>query len=98
MKIEFHPDAQAELDASMEYYERQQPGLSNRFWAELEEKLVQIAERPMSYRDYGGYRRASLKIFPFYIAFSVDTDAILVWAIAHMKRRPTYWLNRMKYG
>jgi hypothetical protein len=37
---------------------------------------------------------ASLKRFPFVIAFELHEQHVLVLAVAHAKRRPLYWLTR----
>jgi hypothetical protein len=32
--------------------------------------------------------------FPFAIAYALDGDRIVVLAVAHLRRRPGYWLGR----
>jgi hypothetical protein len=96
MNIEFHPLARLEADEAAIYYDTEQPGTGTRFLTELSNKLAQIAESPLLFGSCGAYRRANLKVFPYYIAFTIEVKAIRVWAIAHAKRRPNYWAKRMK--
>lgn len=43
-----------------------------------------------------GYRRVNLKVFPYYIAYSVEAGSIVVLAFAHAAREPEYWIRRMQ--
>jgi len=40
-------------------------------------------------------RRFVLQRFPFSIAYLIDGDHLIVLAIAHSRRRPLYWLDRI---
>jgi len=39
-------------------------------------------------------RKAIVNVFPFNIIYSILPDKILVVAVAHQHRRPSYWINR----
>ncbi len=43
-------------------------------------------------------RRFLLARFPFAIAFIVESDQVVVLAVAHLRRRPGYWLGRRPPG
>ena len=96
MRLELHPEADTEFAAQVEYYEDQQPGLGQRFYSEVIGCLDWIAENPALPRLRQSYRRVNLKVFPFYIAYVVEGDLVWVLAIAHGRRRPGYWKERMK--
>jgi hypothetical protein len=56
-----------------------------------------LLEEPMLRRPVGRrLRRALLTRFPFSLIFAEESDAILIVAVAHHKRRPDYW--RMRSG
>jgi toxin ParE1/3/4 len=95
MRVELHPEADAEFAAQVEYYEDRQPGLGQRFYREMMGCLDWIAKNPTVPRLRKSYRRVSLKVFPFYIAYVVERDLIWVLAVAHGARRPGYWTHRM---
>lgn len=95
MKVDYHLLAQADIHEALAYYETQMPGTGERFYSELEKKIAQIAESPRQFRDYGGYRRANLNVFPYYIAFTTAGDTIQILAVAHAKRHPDFWKKRM---
>lgn len=48
MRVEFHPEAMAELRAAAEYYEQQHNGLGSRFIGSVEAAVAHIAEAPTS--------------------------------------------------
>jgi len=45
---------------------------------------------------FGAYYWVRLRRFPYLIYYRVVTDSlILVYAVAHARRRPGYWLGRV---
>lgn len=32
--------------------------------------------------------------FPYSVVYRIEHDAILVFAVAHLRRRPGYWIDR----
>lgn len=93
--LEFHPEALAELECATGDYEARQPGLGVRFRRILETTCGAIVGNPMVWRERpGGCRRVNLPGFPFFIAFIIDGDRILIVAVPHSSRKPGYWRNR----
>jgi plasmid stabilization system protein ParE len=98
-----HPEARRELRRAALWYDERSPGLGHEFLAEVAATLDRIGERPQSFppwpnaRNVGRepIRRAVLRRFPYVLAFEVETDQILVLAVAHGKRRPAYWSGRI---
>jgi hypothetical protein len=95
VRIELHPEADAEFAAQVDYYEDQQRGLGQRFYHEVIGCLEWVATNPMLPRLRKHYRRVNLKVFPFYIAYVVEGDLLWVLAIAYGYRRPGYWTERL---
>lgn len=94
--IEFDPEARAEVLAAEAWYTAK-GGLrvSDQFLAELRECLAGIVESPLAWPEYfEGTRRRLLGRFPYSVVYRLDPDRILVVAVAHLKRRPGYWLRR----
>ena len=40
-------------------------------------------------------RRLLLKVFPYRIIYRVEGEEIVVYAVAHVRRRPGYWRQRV---
>lgn len=95
MRVELHPEADAEFAAQVEYYEDKQPGLGQRFYREVIGCLDWIAANPTLPRLRKGHHRVNLKVFPFYVAYVVEDDMVWVLAVAHGYRRPGYWRKRL---
>lgn len=97
MKIEFLKPAQIELDDAFDYYESQLLDLGYRFQSEIRLSLSRIISYPKSYQKIGKYsRRCLVQKFPYSIIFQYieNKQMIVVVAIAHLHRRPDYWLSR----
>jgi plasmid stabilization system protein ParE len=96
LPIEFHSDARAEADASFEYYLQRSPRAAEAFCRELENALRQIQVGLEKWPKYlHGTRRYLLKRFPFVIVYRLTEVRIEILAVAHGRRRPGYWADRL---
>ncbi len=102
MTLRLHPEANAELVASAEWYEQQQSGLGSAFSSEVFRALDAIAEHPDTWPLWPGVhhtppiRRFLLPDFPFALSYVVLEDRVVVLAVAHVRRRPGYWFKRAR--
>jgi toxin ParE1/3/4 len=103
VRIEFHPEAAHEVDAIIDWYEGQRAGLGPEFFAQLGRDLQTIAENPRMSPPWPDararaqdVRRLIMGRFPFALPYIVREDLVVVLAIAHVRRRPEYWLKRTK--
>jgi len=72
MKIRFLKEAQREFLAGIEYYDRQENGLGQRFETETDRAVLWLAKHPLVCPLRRGlYRRLNLRVFPYYIAYVV---------------------------
>ena len=95
MRIEFHPDATAELEASADWYSERSPGASRNFLVAIDVALASIVQDPRRlFRVDERHQACSVVKFPFQIVYRHDPNRILIVAIAHAKRRPGYWRDR----
>ena len=95
MRLVILPQASEELRDAVEYYEAEGFGLGERLWTELLRYLRWIAENPTLPRlRPGNYRRVNLEVFPYYVAYAIRGEAIVVLAISHAARMPEHWIDR----
>jgi plasmid stabilization system protein ParE len=101
VRLELHPEAQAELRSAALWYDERRPGLGDEFIAEVSATLDRIGDAPESYPPWPRtraadplIRKAIIQRFPYVIAFEEHKRHLLVLAVAHSKRRPLYWLTR----
>ena len=89
--------AKDEMAEAAEYYEWQTKGLGFDFLDEVEHTTKRIQELPESgkcLRD--NTRRKLLRRFPFGIVYCFEKEKIVVVAVMHLRRRPNYWVKRLK--
>ncbi len=102
MRIRLHPGASADLTSAGDWYEHQLPGLGADLAEEVDRALDAIAERPMTWPlwpgvgEAFGVRRFLLARFPFAVGYLAEGSDVVVLAVAHLRRRPGYWLGRLQ--
>jgi len=97
MKTEFLPEAEEEFREAARYYEKEAPGVGLRFVAEVRKGAILISENPYAAAGIGSdIRRKVLNHFPYSLLYSVESESIVIVAVAHQKRRPRYWRGRVK--
>lgn len=95
MNYEFLTEARNEFWEAALYYESREPGLGMRFKGEVEYVIQRILADPCLWRERpGGYRRVNCPVFPYYVAYFVRQDKIVIAAVGHGHRRPDYWKSR----
>jgi plasmid stabilization system protein ParE len=91
----FHPEAEQEMFAALDYYGEIDSLLAQDLQARLADALARIEEHPHQFPPYLlGTRRCLLRRFPYTIVFDVTPASVLVLAIAHQHQRPGYWSHR----
>jgi len=96
MIIRLLTPAQAELDEAVAWYADQAPGLGDAFLLETLKAIKLIEQFPRAWHPLTPQiRRCRLRRFPYSVVYTVDGDDLLVLAIAHQHRKPSYWRSRM---
>jgi len=96
MKIEFLPEAKAELEDAVDYYELQVQGLGDTFKTIAKSTIKRISTFPTAWTEIRpDVRRCIMHKFPYNILYSVEEDIILIIAVAHHHRNPNYWIDRI---
>jgi plasmid stabilization system protein ParE len=89
------PQADLEIEAAFQWYEKEQPGLGLEFLGELRATYNRIVEGPLKYQHLrSGVRRALLRRFPYAVYFAVEQSRIVVLAVLHASRDPAEWQRR----
>ena len=96
-----HPEAVAEFDAAVRWYQKQEPeiGLTLIDRAQQARKDLALwpnAAPPFTTADDGTVIRSNaVRGYPYRIVYTVEPDSILILAYAHERREPGYWLHRL---
>ena len=80
MRLEFHPEALAEYEFAVTYYEQHQVGLGNRFLASVEYALQSILTAPMTCpSSIRMFVAASPGFFPTQFSTRSSATTFLFW-------------------
>lgn len=94
-RVIFHPEAETEMVAAAEFYEARSTGLGIDFIAEVERATRALANYSrIGHRFSRRLRRILVQRFPYGLLYRVETQRIVVVAVAHARRRPAYWRHR----
>ena len=95
MTYSFHPDAEVELNASVDYYQECKDGLGAQFAYEVQKTIQRILEYPTAWQKLDGdIRRCLTNRFPFGIIYFQKDNEIIVLAVMQLHRKPNYWKER----
>ena len=94
-KLEFHPEAQTELENASNWYRERSDLAARAFTQEVVHALKRIAESPESWpQTRANERRFLFRRFPYSIIYRVRENEVFITAIAHQRLRPGYWKSR----
>jgi hypothetical protein len=69
--------------------------LGVQFLTEFDAAIRRIFAYPKSYALLENeVRRCLIKRFPYGILYGIDADTILIIAVAHLHRKPNYWVKK----
>jgi hypothetical protein len=96
MRFWFHSAAEADLAATVEYYEACEPGLREDFFLEVQASLANVLAYPLAWpAKEVNIRQCLLHRFPYGVLYGVEPDGIEILAIMHLHRRPGSWRDRL---
>lgn len=101
MNFRVLPEADGEAIAAALWYDDQQSGLADEFFAEIEIAYASIMQNPLGLPrlEYGfemiDVHRCLMHRFPYSVIYVCRPEEVVVVAIAHTRRQPMYWLNRL---
>ena len=92
----YHRLADIELARSAVFYERRRKFLGEAFLDAVEETLAGIQNHSeLGHPGKFGTRSWKTKRFPFRMVYLERPDRIWIVAVAHLSRKPNYWLERL---
>lgn len=95
--VSLHPAALAEAEAAVDWYRERSEKAAEGFLRELDRAIGQIAQNPDRFPVFeSGTRRMLLRRYPFGIVFRETGGRLEIIAVAHGRRRPGYWRERVR--
>jgi plasmid stabilization system protein ParE len=95
-KVRFLDPAEREMLDAARYYDSQAVGLGEDFLSKVEGAVRDIAEHADRWPVIRfEIRRRLVHRFPYGIFYRIGPEEIVVVAVAHLRRHPTYWIGRI---
>lgn len=101
LAFDFHPEAEAELGADVDWYDDRELGLGGLFAEAVRSAIEAATDDPDAWPTWPGWdrepvvRSKGVGEFPYRVVYLVGADVVTVLAVAHTKRRPGYWRQRV---
>lgn len=97
-QVEYHPDAKIEIREAVIWYDDKADGLGLEFLLEVRNAESLICQDPELWPIYEeGTRRYLIQRFPFAVIYLLSVEKIQIVSVAHCKRRPGYWKDRLNF-
>lgn len=97
MRFFFHPEAKAEFDGAVDFYEQSQPGLGLEFAEEVYAAIARIIQYPHAWSEMSkNSRRCIVNRFPYGLVYQIKANDLRIIAVAHLHKRPSYWKKRLR--
>lgn len=95
-QFEYHPEAILEAIAAREWYSERSLEAAEGFWKALSNARNLVTRHPQLWGSYfHGTRCLKLRRYPYGLVYIERDDKIVGVAVAHFKRKPGYWRNRI---
>jgi plasmid stabilization system protein ParE len=99
MSYSFHPEAEEEFIEAIAYYESCEPGLGLDFSRQVHATIRNVVDYPTLWPAVEAkIRRCLVNRFPYGVLYSIKSDGVLILAVMHLHRDPTYWKRRTRTG
>ena len=96
MNVRFLTLAQQEIDEAVVWFNEQDDGKGVDFLDELDRVVRLVKSYPFaSTKIERDIRRCLFARFPYSLIYGVEEQTIVVIAVAHSRRSPRYWIDRL---
>lgn len=91
--VVFEKRAESDIQQAIDYYDKQQIGLGEKFWLSIKKHVASISNNPFFQIRYSKVRCLPIKGFPFMIHFLIDerTKMVYVISVFHTSQNPDKW-------
>ena len=98
MNVRFLSLTEQEIDEVVAWFDEQVEGQGTAFLDELDRVVRRVKAYPFASAEIEPeIRRCLFARFPYSLIYGIDEQTIVVIAVAHYRRRPRYWADRVKF-
>ena len=97
MNVRFLSLTQQEIDEAVAWFDEQVEGKGTEFLDELDRVIRRVKAYPFaSTQIEPDIRKCLFARFPYSLIYGIEEQAIVVIAVAHFRRTPRYWMDRVE--
>src|SRR4051812_10140822 len=97
LPIDYHEVARIEAFDAFDWYRVRSVRVAENFQRELEQAQFAIQNSPEAWPTYlSGTRHYLLKRYPYVVVYRILESRIEIVAVAHTRREPEYWVDRLQ--
>jgi plasmid stabilization system protein ParE len=98
-RVETLEGAEAEFREAFLWYLERSPLAADAFRTEVFDKIDALADDAQTWpKDEDGIHFRILSRFPYTVHYDLTGTVVPVLAVAHQRRRPGYWLQRLGWA
>ncbi|MEA2237303.1 MAG: toxin ParE1/3/4 [Thermoanaerobaculia bacterium] len=95
-RLRFFDQAAEEVEEAAAWYGKRSGVARIAFLSEIDRAIDSILDAPSRWPIHlENTRRFVCRTFPYTVVYFVEGDTVFVAAVAHEKRRPGYWRDRL---
>jgi len=101
-RVRFEAEADAEYRSAGRWYEEQRPGLGTEFLDAVDAAIDFAIGFPRAGTPVPGVpvglavRTVPVRRFPYRVVYLLTESSVRILAVAHDRRRPGYWTDRLR--
>src|SRR3954464_12233917 len=97
-KVEYHRLAVQDTEKNFLWYARRSPWAAEGYLAAIKDAVARIAESAELFpTESHGVRWTRLKGYPYLVYFMIVDDRLCrIYSVPHERRRPGFWVRRLK--
>lgn len=95
-QVVYFDEVKEDIKEAKKWYRQQAKGLDKKFAADIKATIIHLSERPFSHAiRYLSVRIAHPDVFPYSIHYYVENNLVIIIAIIHNSRHPSFINKRL---
>ena len=97
MKVRLTPEAEADIDEAIAWYDGRGQGLGDEFLRCVDARIALMERFPKAFPFvHRNIRRVLVRRFPYYLVYEIEDSEIVIYGAYHCARDPRSWKRRRR--